>query len=280
MEAQLTNNGPLFKRIALVMAAVRNMPKDGVNTQHNFNYMASDTVLERVGKAMADHGLVIIPTLLDYETVDEKPGNSVRTRTRARFEMHICDADGNAFAARWAGEGTDYGNPDRALNKAMTNATKYFLLKLFVVGAGGDDPDGDSDGAQERKPAPKPAQAARPQQPPAQQPAPQTAAPAPARPKASDAQLTKLHTVGSKAYGDAWEEKRHQLVQTVSKGAITSSADLTPNEASDLIDGIEKKLAAQAETKFNGATPEERGAKPVATKPTASQRMAGRMQVA
>lgn len=169
METQI-NNGPLFKRIAAVMAAVRSLPKDGHNTQSNFSYVSSDTALDRIGKAMADAGLVIIPMLIDYESVDEKPGSSIRTRTRARFQMHICDVEGNSFLCPWASEGVDYGNPDRALTKAMTYATKYFLLKLFVVGAGGDDPDGEGDtetkaattGKSQAKAQTKPQQPAKP----------------------------------------------------------------------------------------------------------------------
>ena len=274
METPAINNGPLFKRIALVMASVRGMAKDGHNTQSNFSYISSDGALDRIGKAMAENGLVIIPMLIDYDSVDESPkGTSIRTRTRARFQMHICDSDGNSFMTTWAGEGTDYGNPDRALNKAMTNATKYFLLKLFVVGAGDGDPDDDGEAATTGKPATKTVQqqATKPQ-PQTQRPAsaqPQAAAPddnpfddkkahPPAqsggKPHVSQVRLNRLHAVGTQAYGAEWNEKRKQLVQMVSKGSVTSSKDLTPREAEDLISGIEKKLMeTPAAVKSDGA---------------------------
>lgn len=135
-----TNNATLFQRIASVMTAVRSLPKDGFNKQGNYNYVSSETALEHIGRAMADNGLVVVPILVGYSSETQEK----RTRTVCEFDMHICDADGNAFAARWMGEGIDYGSPDKALNKAMTNATKYFLMKLFVVGAGGEDPDSET----------------------------------------------------------------------------------------------------------------------------------------
>lgn len=62
-------------------------------------------------------------------------------------------------------------------------------------------------------------------------------------PRVSQARLNRLHAVGTEAYGKAWDEKRAQLVEMISKGAATSSRDLTPKEAEELIAGIEKKLA-------------------------------------
>jgi hypothetical protein len=66
-------------------------------------------------------------------------------------------------------------------------------------------------------------------------------------------QLKRLNIVGRELYGDDdWEEQRPKLVEAVSKGAVTSSKELTPNEADTLIKGIEKKIAqiakAQAKT--------------------------------
>lgn len=59
----------------------------------------------------------------------------------------------------------------------------------------------------------------------------------------SEAQLKELHTVGREFYGEEWDEQRPKLVQAVSKGAVTSSKELTPDEADKLIKGIKKKAA-------------------------------------
>jgi hypothetical protein len=60
---------------------------------------------------------------------------------------------------------------------------------------------------------------------------------------ASQSQLNRLHAVGTQLYGADWDDKRHALAETVSKGATKSSKELTPGEVEKLIAGMEKKLA-------------------------------------
>jgi hypothetical protein len=61
--------------------------------------------------------------------------------------------------------------------------------------------------------------------------------------KISKAQMIRLHSLGKEFYGEAWDTERCRLVQWVSKGAISSSKELTANEADKLISGLQKKLA-------------------------------------
>lgn len=64
----------------------------------------------------------------------------------------------------------------------------------------------------------------------------------------SQAQMIRLQELGKTLYGpQEWEVQRPKLVQAVSKGAITSSKELTPGEADKLIAGIEKKLKEVAQ---------------------------------
>lgn len=58
--------------------------------------------------------------------------------------------------------------------------------------------------------------------------------------------LKRLHALGTEVYGDAWDTKRPQLVQSVTKGAATSASDLTEDEAAKLIDGMNAKRAVAA----------------------------------
>lgn len=55
----------------------------------------------------------------------------------------------------------------------------------------------------------------------------------------------KFHAVGSKVYGDEWDDKRAELVSNVTKGKSRSSNDLTREQMEKLVEGIEKKLAQQ-----------------------------------
>jgi hypothetical protein len=64
-------------------------------------------------------------------------------------------------------------------------------------------------------------------------------------PPASRSTLNVLHTLGVQLYGKDWDAKRADLVKAVSKGAVTSSNDLTQKEAQALIDGMRAKLDAK-----------------------------------
>jgi hypothetical protein len=64
-------------------------------------------------------------------------------------------------------------------------------------------------------------------------------------PPASRTTLNVLHGLGTQLYGKEWDAKRKELVVAVSKGAATSSNDLTQNEAQRIIDGIRAKLDAR-----------------------------------
>ena len=60
-------------------------------------------------------------------------------------------------------------------------------------------------------------------------------------PRLTDWQRRTLHAAGSAYYGKDWDEKRHKLVKSVTKGRTQSSAELTTEEANMLIDGINRK---------------------------------------
>lgn len=215
----------LFGQIAKVMAEVRSLPKNGHNQQSRYDYVTSDDALEHIGKAMSKHGVIVIPTISNYESITE----GKMTRTRAEFIMHICGETGETFAATWFAEGIDYGNPDKALTKAMTYGTKTFLLKLFVVGAGGDDPDGESAPAEQPKSQPangKPPQVAK----------------APAK-KAAPVDPEKarkaFHASGTELFGKDWNTARPLVVERYSankqdKPVRTSSKALEAEELAEI----------------------------------------------
>jgi len=64
----------------------------------------------------------------------------------------------------------------------------------------------------------------------------------------SPLQLRRLHSLGKEAYGEGWDEKRAELVKSVSRGATLSSKELTPKEAATLIEGLEKKAIEKRAT--------------------------------
>jgi len=63
----------------------------------------------------------------------------------------------------------------------------------------------------------------------------------------TDEEFKTFMSIGSKIYGDRWEEKRHELVDAVSDGATTSSKDLTYAELKILLDGFNEMLKTTGE---------------------------------
>lgn len=69
-------------------------------------------------------------------------------------------------------------------------------------------------------------------------------------PVASPARLRALHAAGSSFYGKDWDDKRPELVLSVTGKRTKSSKELTPDEAEKLIAGINKKAdTARADQK-------------------------------
>lgn len=132
----------LAKRIVSVMADVRSLPKDGHNKHDNYHYTTAATAVEAIGKAMADHGLAIVPVIVHYE-VDKAQGEKAFFAT-TEVDYHLMDIEGEVMVSRWVGQGMNYRTPDKALKTALTNTQTTFLLKLFNVGADDDDPERDS----------------------------------------------------------------------------------------------------------------------------------------
>lgn len=60
----------------------------------------------------------------------------------------------------------------------------------------------------------------------------------------TDKQRRQFHAVGTKAYGDEWDDRRPALVKAITKGRATSSNELTADEMGKLIIGMNEKIEA------------------------------------
>ena len=139
----MNSTGTLFARVTKVMQTVKALEPDKKH-QQGYMYISSDKALNMIGAAMAQNGLVIVPSVTS-QTVDivEYTNQTGKPMTRfdasVTFAMTLADSDGNDHTAVWVGAGSDFTNPDKAVYKAITSGHKYFMLKLFVVGAGAED---------------------------------------------------------------------------------------------------------------------------------------------
>jgi hypothetical protein len=142
MMTEITSKA-VFGKVAKIMLAVRKLSKDGNNTYDNYRYISADNAFETIGKAMADVGLVALPTVVELTTeVGQSQGGKSQLRTLIHGQITLADAEtGDTWTSDWYGEGVDRG--DKSINKAMTAMMKYYLLRLFMVGSG-EDADSES----------------------------------------------------------------------------------------------------------------------------------------
>ena len=123
-----------------VMEDVRAVAKNDRNTHQNFQFRGIDAVVNAVGPALRDRGVVVVPTLesCTYEAVQTstgKPANSCRVVVTYTF--HKGDS---SLACSVAAEAWDNG--DKAAPKAMSVAFRTALLQALALPT--DEPDPDS----------------------------------------------------------------------------------------------------------------------------------------
>ncbi len=243
----------LVAKIAAASLAVGALAVDKTNTAQNYSYISADKILDRAGKELAKVGIVILPSIISEETVKlEYTDNYGKTKTRfdstVHFSMLITDGTGE-LTIPWRGRGNDFAVPDKSLYKAITSGHKYFLMKLLNIGVGNEDSEHEVEATQ-RVPETLATPATQPQRDELGDVifSRSEAGATPPANVLSETQRKRLHAVGVSLYGqEEWDERRPQLVRAASKGAVTSSKELSPREASTLIEGMEKKLAEIAE---------------------------------
>lgn len=138
----------VFEAITRVTA---DLAKGGVSKKHqnaaqNFKYRSIDDVMNAIAPVYAEHKLVVIPAYGERQVQERTSGQGravFYVTLAAQFTL-ISAEDGSSFVAGpFYGEAMDSG--DKAVNKAMSIAYKYFALQTFAIPVEGTpDPDADS----------------------------------------------------------------------------------------------------------------------------------------
>lgn len=129
----------IFTKIAKVMSEVSRVPKNGYNSFHKYNYATESDLTESIRSLLFDAKLAFFSSVLEQDRNGEF--------TKVKMEFTLADTEtGETIKSVYWGEGQDKG--DKGLYKAYTGATKYFLMKTFLIPTG-DDPEGDT-GTDER----------------------------------------------------------------------------------------------------------------------------------
>ena len=130
----------LTNRIAAASKRVGGrLATDKTNKEQNYAYLSADAILGVGGQALAEEGIVIFPSVIDW-AVTQFVTDKGKTRYDARVNyVFTVAADEEARDFVWVGLGSDYVVPDKAYYKAITSGHKYFVAKLLNVGAFNED---------------------------------------------------------------------------------------------------------------------------------------------
>ncbi len=127
----------LAKKLLNIMGELHRIPKNGYNDFHKYAYVSEADVTDTLRGQLADNGVML------FTNVEDATRQGEISTVWVSFTLMDTDS-GECWTSRYPGEGKDAN--DKSIPKAITAATKYFLLKAFMLSAG-DDPENDGAGA-------------------------------------------------------------------------------------------------------------------------------------
>ena len=134
----------LAAKIAEAKSKVEAVAKNGRNNDQNYNYVKSEDVVDTARQALNEAKVVVLPpTLIREEFSDlSSRGGASGMFVKAWFDFRVVDGEtGEGYSTEKLGTATDYPG-DKAIFKAETGATKYFLSALLSIPMGdGSDPE-------------------------------------------------------------------------------------------------------------------------------------------
>lgn len=115
------------------------------NTMQGYNFRGIDDVLQALAPLLSQCGLVVIPRVLSCQrdtVVNAKGTTLFYVTVDVEYDL-VGVEDGSKHTARILGEAMDSG--DKATNKAMSAAYKYFALQTFCIPVEGVAIDSEQD---------------------------------------------------------------------------------------------------------------------------------------
>jgi len=139
----------IYEALSRVMADVQAVRKDNRNQQQGYSFRGIDAVVNAVGPALREHGVIVVPHVEDVQynvvEVGQRRTPMRECTVRVRYVFH--GPAGDTIDCVSIGEAMDSG--DKATPKAMSVAMRVALLQALCIPT--DEPDPDST-AYERAP--------------------------------------------------------------------------------------------------------------------------------
>ena len=131
----------LALKLVTIMGEMEKLQKKGKNSQQGYTFISHEQIVNELKPLFVKHKVIIVPSVLSHELQQygtTKAGAPV-TQSKVSVQYTIIDAENpsDQIVSVWSGEGTD--SSDKATNKSVTAAGKYYLMKLFNIAE--EDPD-------------------------------------------------------------------------------------------------------------------------------------------
>lgn len=130
----------IYQRILGVMNDISYIQKGDKKVNGQYSFVSHDAVTGALHPLMVKHGIVVVTDVL--EAVQD--GN--RTTVKVRVSFVNVDTPDDVVSVSSVGYGIDNG--DKGVGKGISYATKYALLKTFLLETG-DDPDNNANAVHE-----------------------------------------------------------------------------------------------------------------------------------
>lgn len=130
--------------LADVMRAVGGIAKKDRNQSQGFNFRGIDAVVNAVSPALQKYGVLVIPSVEDYEysTVEIGKNRTAMGHAKVKVTYSFIGPKGDAIRATVVAEAMDAG--DKASAKAMSVAFRTALLQALCLPTDEIDPDANS----------------------------------------------------------------------------------------------------------------------------------------
>jgi hypothetical protein len=140
----MENKLPIAQALSEIMKAVGGIAKKDKNTAQGFNFRGIDAVVNAVSPALQKFGVVVIPSVEEYEyqTVEIGRNRTAMGHVKVKVSYTFIGANGDAIKATVVGEAMDSG--DKATAKAMSVAFRTALLQSLALPTDEADPDAQS----------------------------------------------------------------------------------------------------------------------------------------
>lgn len=130
-----TDSHSVYKKILEVIKRVGSIQHEDKKVNNQYTFVSHDAVTEEIRLHCIDVKLIIIPTILKTEWVDDM--------VIVEMSLTAIDAENPTSSLEVVFWGTGIDSQDKGIGKATSYAYKYGLLKLFMCRTG-DDPERDS----------------------------------------------------------------------------------------------------------------------------------------